>query len=94
MNKKSLLSHKGNTYTLHKTIERVILNKDGLPVEDDDNICRHCLGTGKTNRRFMSWISTDYKTLKEMGDDANLLFYGFDISKMRKSFTKLLGKMR
>ena len=81
---KKKLSQKGYTYTLHTTIERLIHNKKGFLVEDEDNICRNCLGTGKTNRRFMSWSSKEYKSLKELQNDADSKYYGFDVSVLNK----------
>ena len=75
---------KGHTFTLHITTEKVVYDKKGHIVNDVDNFCHNCLGTGKTHKQFMSWTSKDYKSLQELNDAESLKFYGYNPPKMKR----------
>ena len=77
-------STKGHTFTLHTTMEKVVHDKKGHFVNDVDNFCHNCLGTGKTHKQFMSWSQTEYKSLKELKEAESLKFYGFNTPKVKR----------
>ena len=85
---KKKLSQKGYIYTLHTTMERVTHDEKGFLVDGEDTFCQHCSGTGRTHRRFMSWSSKGYKSLKELQNDADSKYYGFDVSVLNKRRAK------
>jgi hypothetical protein len=78
------LSKKGYTYTLHTTMERVVHDEKGFLVDGEDTVCQHCSGAGKTHRRFISWSSKGYNSLKELNEAESLKFYGFNAPKVKR----------